>query len=253
MNSQTLPLLDLKKLENIDIKKNHSKVYFSLLKFGHLGISDLVKKTGISRSYIYDILDELIEKGLVGNYTKNNTKVFFADDPEKLLKLINKREEEIKILKEDYTKILPTLVSISSQTEKDEIFSYEGKKGIKNIYDDIIKTGKDFKCFAGEGFPADFYKDFVTTFNLRCKKNKIKYQLIFSEALRKRGPLAVHKGVTEIKYMPKDYTYSFAMHIYGDKISIIIWKSQIGIVIKSQSAAKGFEDYFDVIWKIAKE
>lgn len=253
MNTKTLPLLDLKKLEKIDIKKNHAMVYFSLLKFGHLGISDLVKKTGISRSYIYDILDELIEKGLVGTYTKNNTKVFFADDPEKLLNIINKREEEIKTLKENYTKILPTLISISSKTEKDEIFSYEGNKGIKNIYDDIIKTGKDFKCFAGEGFPADFYKNFVTTFNLRCKKKKIKYKLIFSEALRKRGPLAVQAGVTEIKYMPKEYTYSFAMHIYGDKISIIIWQSQIGIVIKSQSAAKGFEDYFDIIWKIAKK
>ncbi|MFA5745526.1 MAG: helix-turn-helix domain-containing protein [archaeon] len=239
--------------EDIGFKKKYANVYLALLKFGHMGIPDIVKKTGVQRSYLYDILDELIEKGIVGSYVKNNTKIFFADDPEKVLKIINKKEENIKNFKKEYTDILPTLISISSKNEKDELFSYEGKKGIKNIYDDILKEGKDFVCFAGTGFPDDFYKDFVKTFNIRCKKKGIKYKLIFSDALKSRGPLEVHKDVCEIKYLPKEYNYSFAMHVYGDKVSIIIWQSQMGIVIKSKNAANGFADYFEMIWKIAKE
>ncbi|HRS42741.1 MAG TPA: helix-turn-helix domain-containing protein [Candidatus Diapherotrites archaeon] len=240
--------------EEIGFKKNHAKTYLALLKFGQLGMRDIVRRTGIQRSYVYDILDELTEKGLVGYYTKNKNRIYFADDPEKILEIINSKEEKIKIFKQKYSAILPNLISVTPLEGKNGLFAYEGRNGIKNIFEDMLKEGKDFVCFGGEGEFSKYFPEYAITFSLKSKAKNIGYKVVYSSSLRQKRPLPIQKKIKcNIKFLPKDYHYPFAIYVYGDKTAIILWQSMTAILIKSQSTAKGFEDYFDMIWKIAKE
>ncbi|MFA5745528.1 MAG: helix-turn-helix domain-containing protein [archaeon] len=240
--------------EEIGFKRNHANTYLALLKFGQLGMRDIVKKTGIQRSYVYDILDELTEKGLVGFFTKNKNRVYFADDPEKILELINNKEEKIKNFKQKYTALLPSLISVTNVEGKDGLYAYEGRNGLKNIFEDMIKEGKDFVCFGGEGEFSKYYPEYANTFTLRCKQKGMAQKIVYSSSLRGKRPLPIQKIIKcEIKFLPKEYYYPFAIYVYGDKTAIIMWQSMQGILIKGESTAKGFEDYFEMIWKIAKE
>jgi sugar-specific transcriptional regulator TrmB len=248
---------NLYKLFNqIGIKKNQEIIYLTLLKFGVLKISDLVKKTGIQRSYIYDILDELSEKGMVGSYLENNVKIYFADDPEKILDIIKKREEQLKKYKLEYLKLLPILKSKKdSMAAKDFVLVYTGKKGVKNIFQDMLKVGDDFVCLGGEGELSKYYPIYVNTFLLNCKKKNMKHKMIYSNCMKEERPLTIQKKtkICEIRFIADDYTFPFAIFIYGENIALIIWKSLIAIKIKSKDTVVGFRNYFDMIWKISKK
>jgi sugar-specific transcriptional regulator TrmB len=244
-----------KLFSQIGIKKNQEKIYLTLLKFGALKISELVKKTGIQRSYIYDILDQLTDKGMVGSYLKNNIKIYFADDPKKILDIIKQKEEEFKNYKLDYLKLLPILENKkNSMASKDNVLVYTGLKGIKNIFKDMLQIGKDFICFGGEGELSKYFPIYVNTFVLNCKKRNMKYKMIYSNCMREERPLKIqHKNkISEIRFISDNYNFPFAIYVYGETTAIIIWKSQIAIQIKSKDTTKGFRNYFNVIWNASK-
>src|SRR3989338_9820948 len=83
-------------LEELGLTKTESKVYLCLLRKGSIPIGSITKDTGIHRRTIYDIIERLIEKGLVNYILNNDIKYFEAIDPERLLDILKEKEEKIK-------------------------------------------------------------------------------------------------------------------------------------------------------------
>ena len=102
--------MDIPELERTGLLKNDRKVYLALIEIGSVTVSTLVKKTGLHRSYVYDILDKLIDLGLVSFIVKNNKKFFNAENPERIIKIVENREEEVDKDREEISKILPQLI-----------------------------------------------------------------------------------------------------------------------------------------------
>ncbi|HNW05887.1 MAG TPA: helix-turn-helix domain-containing protein [archaeon] len=238
--------------EEIGFRKNHAIVYLVFLKYGSLYLPEIVKKTGINRSYMYDILNELTEKGLIGYILKNKNRIYYADNPNKIIDLINNKEKTIAKFRKRYKELLPSFVSSNIITTKESVIVFDGKLSLKNIFEDIIAENKNMLCFGGDGEFSKYYPTYVNSFTKRL--NKINYKIIYTSNLRKSRPLKIQKNHNfEIRFMPKGYQLPFAIWVYGDKTAIVIWESMIGIVIKNKNTAEGFEDYFDIIWKVAKE
>ena len=80
-------------LESLGLTKNEVKTYLALLELGSVPAGPLIKKLGMHRAAVYNLLDILIEKGLVHFVSKANRKNFEALKPEKLL---NQKAHNIK-------------------------------------------------------------------------------------------------------------------------------------------------------------
>ncbi|RMD45562.1 TrmB family transcriptional regulator, partial [Candidatus Pacearchaeota archaeon] len=52
-------------LKEIGLTNGETKVYLSLIKIGESTVGPIAKKSGVSLSKIYEILNNLIKKGLV--------------------------------------------------------------------------------------------------------------------------------------------------------------------------------------------
>jgi hypothetical protein len=93
--------------------------------------------------------------------------------------------------------------------------------------------------------------DFMAKFNALLDilpKNKVKVKIIAEDKSISNIPLS------EIKYLPNKYSSPLAMNIYQDKTAIILWaKDPIAIVIKNKEITQGYKNYFELMWKIAKE
>ena len=63
-----------KVLEEIGFSKNEAKIYLVLLRLGMSPISEITEKTGIHRRNVYDSIERLAEKGLVGSIANENKK-----------------------------------------------------------------------------------------------------------------------------------------------------------------------------------
>ncbi len=245
---------DIIALERIGLTKNDRKVYLALLEIGSATVSDLVKKTGLHRSYIYDILDKLIDLGLVSFIIKNNKKYFNSENPERILKILENKECEIKESEKEISKVLPELIKTAKNSiEKQEARIFLGKEGIKSILEDILKTKQDFVGFGAEGKFKEIFKWYFDNWQKRRVKTKINYKIIYNEKLRKKRPTKEQKLV-EVRFLPEKYEFPATTIVYGNKVAIIIWDiNPIGFVLESEKAVRSFLGYFDLLWKIGKE
>lgn len=245
---------DITALERIGLTKNDRKVYLALLEIGSATVSDLVKKIGLHRSYVYDILDKLIDIGLVSFIIKNNKKYFNAENPERILQIIKNREAWIKESEEEMNKVLPDLIKRQQiAIEKQEAKIFVGKEGIKSILEDILRTKKDFIGFGAEGKFKNIFKWYFDNWQRRRTKLGIKYKIIYNSKLKDERPVKEQKLV-EVRFLPEKYEFPATTIVYGNKVTIIIWDiSPIGFVLKSEKAVKSFLNYFDLMWKTAKK
>ena len=104
--------MDSKILESVGLTKSEIKLYITLLKIGNTTSGDLIKKSEVSRSKVYDVLEKLKKKGFVSEIIKENIRHFEATDPSKITDYLILRKNEIddlvkksKILVNDLKKI----------------------------------------------------------------------------------------------------------------------------------------------------
>jgi len=240
-------------LENVGLKKNQQQIYLILLQFGELKVSDIVSKIGLQRSYIYDLLNELIEKGVIYTSIKNKVTFYGADNPDKILNLIVAQKKGLERNEDQYKKILPDLLAIQRKAiEKENAQMFFGKEGIKNIFEDILKTNKEFVNFGVEGQFLTNFKSYALNWHTRLNNQKLKYKLIYNASLKNRRPLDIQKKYVVIKFLPEKYSFPATIYVYGNKTAIVIWESNIAILINSVATAKTFYNYFDMLWQIAK-
>ena len=77
-------------LEGLGLTKGEIKVYFALLEIGSSTTGEVIKKAKVSRSKVYEMLDRLIDRGLVSFVIRENTKYFEAADPDHILHYVRR-------------------------------------------------------------------------------------------------------------------------------------------------------------------
>ena len=89
--------MDLRLLEEIGLTKGEIAVYMALLDVGSSTVGPIIDKANVSSSKVYDILERLMDKGLVSFVIKSGTKNFEAADPERLLDYMKEKKRSLKI------------------------------------------------------------------------------------------------------------------------------------------------------------
>lgn len=238
-----------KKLEETGLTSNESKTFLALLGMGSVKATDIVKKTGLHRGNVYDSLERLIEKGLVGYITKNNIKYFQASDPEKIITLLDAREEEIEKQRKEIQDIIPTLAEISHMGKKEDAQIYRGKQGIRLMHKDMLKIakGEELIIFGAEGrLRGVMGKDYTTWLDNSKLKNKIKVRILFGKNVMNPKFLPNF----DVRYVAEKFTSPATTLVYGDKISITIYIDPVlVIVVDSKELAESYRNYFELMWR----
>lgn len=236
---------------SLGLTENESKIYMTLLDLGTSQAGNITEKSGIHRRNVYDSLSRLMEKGLISFVTVNNKKMFSPVNPRRFLEIIDEKKFELDNVKSEFNKIMPELELRTKFQEKHDVRFFKGVEGLKTVFEDIIRTGKDYVGY-GPGHQLEkilkhYFRHYV---NSRIKA-KIRLKLIYDEVSRhtvKKNPLS------EIRYIPDQYSSRAALRIYGDKVALLLLTEEepLAIVIKNKAIADGYRKYFEVMWKAAK-
>src|SRR3989338_3068057 len=112
-------MTELDFLKDLGMTDGEIKTYSALFRLVRTTTGALIKEAGISASKIYIILDKLDKKGLVNYTIKNKTRYFQANDPIKIINLIEEKEKYLEKQKQKTKDILPQLRL--SLEEKEEV------------------------------------------------------------------------------------------------------------------------------------
>lgn len=230
-----------KTLENVGFSPNEIKVYLTLNDYGSMKAGRISKLAHIDRSSAYNALKLLLEKGLASYVLIGKVKWFQATGPKRILEFLQEQEADVK-------EIIPDLHERHKKSKiEGQVRLFRGIKGIRAIFLDIIRTGKDNYVFGSEGQFSERMPEFAMQFKRMKKENKINTYMICRKDQREIDVLSANH-----KYLPNISESSAVTNIYGDKIAIIIWTGEPeGIIIENAAAAKAYKSYFDFMWRHA--
>lgn len=84
------------KLQEIGLTKRETEVYLAMLQKKEFAAPEIAKLTTISRTKVYEVLQNLINKGLCNDIYKNGKKVYRVIDPGIVIKnVISNQEQEL--------------------------------------------------------------------------------------------------------------------------------------------------------------
>ena len=226
-------------LEKVGLSNNEVKVYLFLVDYGQSKAGRIAKETGIQRSSAYAAINSLTYKGLISYARIGEVKFFQATSPERLMEFIKEKEDLIKDL-------IPELTQRHKAAKKEgQIGLFKGIRGVKSVFKDIAREGKNNYAFGSEGQFSEVMPEFALQFDRLKKENNIRTQLIIRE-----GRKELDKKTTEYRYLPEIKESPAVTNIYGNKIAILIWTDEPeGIIIENEAAAKAYKSYFDFMWK----
>lgn len=231
-----------KALEKIGLSPNEIKAYLVLNDHGSTKAGKISKLAKIDRSSAYNALKLLQEKGFVSYVLVGQIKYFQAAGPKRILEYLKEQQEDI-------SNILPQLEERHKRKKiEGQVRLFKGIKGVKSVFLDMIRTGKDNYVFGSEGQFSERMKEFAYQFDRMKKEKKIKTQMII-----RKDRNELDSKTSEHKYIPNIAESPAVTNIYGDKIAIIIWTDEPeAIIIENSAAAKAYKSYFDFMWKNAK-
>ncbi len=231
------------KLKKIGLGHNESKIYLILIKLGPSMAGKIAKESNIDRSACYDSLKALLNKGLVKYVLEANRKKFSANSPERLKSYLEEKEEIVD-------EMIPDLKKLFNQTEeKSQVSIYNGKKGLKSVFQDILKEAKERENLVIDS-SGEFVKKmpyYSSHFIKGLEKNKIKVRHIVQK--NKKEELNPSK-TTNLRFFPKSVAQTIiTTNIYADKIALILWTDiPEAVIIKNKFAAEAYKNYFEILW-----
>ncbi len=229
-------------LLDFGLTPNEAKIYLALIDLGPSLAGRISRKTGIHRRNVYDSIERLIQKGLVGYIQQNNRNLFQASNPSKFLDIIKEKE----------SLIIPVISELSMKynktCEKEETNFYKGKDGLRTVMEDQLNY-KEILIIGANPKAGEVVQFYFKWYNKTRMKKKIRLRIITHEKWFERMKLS------EVRYFPQKYSSPLAINIYGDKTAIILWSktSPLAIVIKNKEVTEGYRNYFELMWKAGRK
>jgi len=239
-------------LENIGLTKGEVKAYLTLLKVGETTTGKIIEKSGLSGGKIYQILDKLIQKGLVTFTIKEKTKYFQAATPKKILEYIDDKENEIKEKKKNVEKIMPGLLGLHKLEKKEySAVIYNGIQGIRTALFDTLDTLTKEDTFLAFGVRSDRPKNIMIVWDQWLKertRRKIPSKMIVAN----KEAYERFKRIKFTDFKMLNLKATAPLTISGNIVMIYNWKELSIIKITNKDTADSFREFYGGLWTIAE-
>jgi len=239
-------------LETIGLNENEASAYLALLELDEAPIAQIAAKAQLKRPTTYLIVESLKEKGLV-NMVKRKKKVLFsAEDPRKILDMLEERKQKMH-------RLMPELLSFANALDKKPgIRFFEGWEGIKNVYRDTLNyPNQEILGFFTENFLIKFDESFFADFyySQRVQK-KVFVRAILPDNAHLRE-LASHnqEHLRRSKLAPAGvFQMDVEINMYGkNKIGLISFEENFALIIESQKIHDSLKSLFELVWGLLPE
>lgn len=238
-------------LEQFGLQGKKADVYLAALELGSSTVIEISKKAGIKRTTCYDIIQDLVREGLISETSKGKKHLFVGEDPEKIQRNLKNKERL-------FSEILPQLQSIHNvRGAKPKIRFYEGKEGLKEVYEDTLKHGGEILGFASYDIINVLGKEWADEYLRKRVKAGIHArgmipgtQPMMRDFISKDQEQRRSTKVID----PKKYPFSIEINVYGhNRVALMSAKEEMGLIIEGAEIHNTMKLIFQLIWDLLPE
>lgn len=240
----------LESLSQAGLTEKQAKAYVAALELGVSSIQNIAKKSGLKRSTTYDMVEDLMQKGLLTQSFQGKRRIFAAEDPEKVLALF-------KLQEQSFQKAIPELKSIYNRlSSKPRIRYYEGVPGLETVYWDTLGSTTSILAYGSiddmwSAMSKEFIKRYVQE---RVKKNIFEKAIVPATEASRQYAQKNKEELREFRFVPAGrLPFYNEINIYGDKIAVMSFVEKIGLIIESKKIADTQRAIFELAWLGAQQ
>lgn len=243
-------------LHSIGLSDKETDLYLELLKYDFLSPTEISRKTGINRTTVYPILEQLMQKRLVREVEGSKKGKYMAESPERIKTYFQEKmakfEEQERLLDD----VIPQLRGLEHRDSNSEpvVKYYTGRQGALDSireYIELTEAGSEINMIYSQDFVEKmFTKDEVNIARtLRIKKD-LKVKTIYSYS---KGEKEAAKGSTRVK-LPEKYKIYGDIGFADDVIRFYSGEKDLfGIIVRSREMAQTLKVLHELAYLYLKE
>lgn len=251
----------IKSLEKLGLTVKEARVYTALLDMGQVGSSKIVRATGLHGQFVYQALASLEEKGLVQHVIRNGRRKFNANPPKRLAILAERQ----RLAAEEAIHQLEAAIG-HGQLQQFEVFQGD-ESYVAHEFDllDRAPRGCELLIIGGEEGPeSDKPKGgaFLKVMGARMdeyerirEQKEVRIRYLGGE--KQRMNLAWYRSNRKYfiyRILPGLFTGLVNTNVWPDTISFNMFGDPvIAFMITNVNLAKSYQQFFETLWRIARE
>ena len=238
-------------LEKLGLSRNEAAVYMALMSLGSATAGQVTKESGLHRRNVYDALEKLVRRGLVGFVNKGKIRHFEATDPHRILDLLREKRQELENEEKRLTSLMKDLVKARESRESQDVSIFFGKEGRRLVFEGILREREN--CLLGGYGPTSHSINYIKQWHRRRIRAGVRDRMIYN---RQHAYIEYLKelDLTEVRLMPKELGSKVSFNIYGNNVGIFFWIDSlpVTILIENHKVANDFREYFNFIWELCR-
>lgn len=237
-------------LQSLDLNEVEIKIYLALLENDKLGITGISEVINLSRTNVYNYVENIENLGLISKVPDSATLKYQAVSPEKILEVLNHKKNNLKSKIKDFEKLLPELKNLESEKNPTQVKMYEGQEGLKRIIQNLIKD-ENLKIIFHSNIETPFFPDLLQEFltNSQQKSQKIQEIRSFINKKNQYNP-TLNNPNHLLKYAPENSILKSDMILSPNRLLFISYQGKfLGVEISNKYITETQNSLFDIIWE----
>lgn len=242
-------------LRSIGLDDKQSRLYLAGLQLGSAPASEYAQMTDLNRITAYNVLEELVEKGLFTLERAARGKRYAPVSPNMLALEAEKNLQA-------FQQALPELRSLQkAKYRKPHVRFFEGWDGVRRVYEDSLTAAGEILNFANSAVVRTLWPEYDREYVERRVQKGIRLRGIApDDATGRRVHGEDTARLREIRLVPdQDFDFTNEINIYDDKVAICSFGTAegsgediFGIIIESHEVAETQRQIFEMAWRYAK-
>lgn len=247
-------------LAKLGLPTEVADIYFALRLHGPQSVSGVARLSGVERTRIYRLMDELRASSLIEVEVKYKRNIFHAAPLTNVQALIARKEQELKDLQAQMVRLDEILASDRLASPATTIQSYQGPEGVKQMHWNQTRAHTETLSILYENIQIRTNLAFFERWVRVCNERGLAFRSLvgdnFIESQKKWYGRHDNERLEhwQGRYLPDSIlpiTYSTV--IYDDVVAYYNWKDGeiFGVEIHNRQIADTQRALFEMLWRQA--
>lgn len=231
-------------------------VYKAALALGSRPASTIAQKAGLKRGHTYNVLESLIEKGLVQEFVKSSIRHFVASQPKSLVGVLERKEHELAAQKQRLLQALPHLEQLKNPLSAEpKVRFFKGLDGIKEVFNDMTSVPNQtiygiVDLERSWSVVDDATQCWINGYIKRREEKNIFWNGIVVKSPIADRSLRIRPSDRRQLKMVQGVELPAEVHVYGSKVAIMsTYLEMIGVIIESEPIAFTLRTFMTLLWE----
>lgn len=247
-------------LRKLGLEPEVADVYIALATHGPQSISELARSSGVERTRIYRLADELMASTLVEVESHYKRNIYKAAPITNVQILLAKKEQEMRELQTGLSKIKDMFVG-DGKNDNTRVQFYDGFDGAKQLFWNETKAEGEMLCILRENMQTKTNSSFFERWVRRCNERNIAFRGLVGDDFVKSQQewYGRHSNERlahwEARYLPDaKFPITHSTVVYNDVVAHYNWQAHevFALEIHNREVAETQRRYFELLWNIAE-